>query len=316
MSYKYLDEFTNYGEIVEYSFDEANENIYIALNSDERLYYNEKLSRLLSFRATGQSTTVKLVAVGSPDAVSLEYSIDKSTWIPYTVGTPIQLANPGEYVSFRGTNYSFCKDGYNYYSFVIENGAATAFGDVTSLINGVGGDCDLPNYCFVKLFNECALLSAAPALPSTTASQYCYYSMFAGCIGLQQAPKLPATTVNRYCYWEMFRGCSGIKDTPVLPAMTLANACYMDMFRDCTNLERATLLPAPVLANLSYYYMFYGCTKLKYIRCLATNVSASNCLGYWTYSISPIGTFVKSADISNWPRGDNGIAYNWTIIDE
>jgi len=35
------------------------------------------------------------------------------------------------------------------------------------------------------------------------------------------------------------------------------------------------------LANSCYRNMFKGCTKLSSVTCLATNISASNCLKDW-----------------------------------
>jgi len=58
--------------------------------------------------------------------------------------------------------------------------------------------------------------------------------------------------------------------------------------------------------------MFLSCSNLNYIKCLATNISASNCLYNWVSGVASTGTFVKAADV-NWSSGKSGIPSGWTI---
>ena len=60
--------------------------------------------------------------------------------------------------------------------------------------------------------------------------------------------------------------------------------------------------------------MFYGCTKLKYIKCLATDISATNCTYNWVNGVASTGTFVKAAVIESWTTGDSGIPTGWTVL--
>lgn len=76
----------------------------------------------------------------------------------------------------------------------------------------------------------------------------------------------------------MFNGCINLTIAPELPATTLSNYCYGYMFYGCNNLIVAPELLATTLTYDSYYYMFYDCSKLNYIKCLATNISATDCL--------------------------------------
>ena len=96
---------------------------------------------------------------------------------------------------------------------------------------------------------------------------------------------LPATTLNSYCYESMFSGCTGLTELPadLLPATTLAARCYCSMFKGCTGLTSLPekLLPATTLAMNCYKEMFYGCTKLSSVTCLATDISAPDCLTDW-----------------------------------
>lgn len=104
----------------------------------------------------------------------------------------------------------------------------------------------------------------------------------------------------------------------LLPATALTEWCYHSMFAK-SNIEEAPVLPAKTLVPYCYYGMFYDCTKLKYIKCLATDISASNCTNSWIEHVPKyIGTFVKDANMTSWTTGWNdtkGIPYEWTVED-
>ena len=140
--------------------------------------------------------------------------------------------------------------------------------------------------------------------------------LFDGCDTLISAENLllPATTLSSACYQDMFNTCINLTTAPsVLPATTLEEYCYQDMFRDCTSLTTAPELPATTLAYTCYSYMFNGCTSLNYIKCLATDISASDCTESWVEGVASSGTFVKNASMNSWSRGTSGIPSGWTV---
>lgn len=102
----------------------------------------------------------------------------------------------------------------------------------------------------------------------------------------------------------------------ILPATTLIKKCYDYMFLNCPNLTGAPELPAETLADYSYRGMFKGCSSLNYIKCLATDISATDCTNYWVEDVASAGTFVKSASMSGWTTGDNGIPTGWEVEDD
>ena len=171
----------------------------------------------------------------------------------------------------------------------------------------------LANYCYQQMFYGCTSLTTSPVLSATTLKTYCYEYMFSRCTGLTSAPELPATTLATYCYDSMFQGCTSITSAPELPATKLANYCYNSMFYGCTNLVNAPVLPAKTLKSGCYRYMFYGCRSLNYIKCLATDISASNCLSNWVNGVASSGTFVKDANMTSWTTGTSGIPTGWTV---
>ena len=172
----------------------------------------------------------------------------------------------------------------------------------------------LANSCYRNMFYNCTSLTTAPELPATTLTYQCYNSMFQGCKSLTQAPVLPANSLVRDCYKYMFAGCTSLTTAPELPATKLAQDCYNSMFDSCTSLTTAPELPATILDNGCYSYMFYGCTKLKYIKCLATDISATNCTKNWVDGVAATGTFVKSLNMSGWTTGISGIPEGWTVL--
>ena len=294
----------------------------------------------LTFLAVDDDATVSLNGNGSPSAISIEYSTDCGlNWKTYTVGTTITIPQ-NHRIKFRGNNQTFSNSTSNYYSFVI-SGKISASGDVTSLLNGEGGDVVLPSYCYSQMFYNCTGLTTAPNLPSTTLASNCYNSMFSGCTGLTTAPALPATTLADHCYYHMFSRCKGLTSAPALPATTLANYCYSNMFYICTGLTTAPELPATTLAENCYYFMFtyceglttapvlpattlalgsygcmfQGCSSLSSITCLATDITARRCTSNWLNGVAATGTFTKAASMSSWTTGVNGIPSEWTVVD-
>ena len=168
--------------------------------------------------------------------------------------------------------------------------------------------------CYEFMFSDCTSLTSAPALPATTLAAHCYSFMFYGCTSLETVPEdmLPATNLADYCYGIMFDGCTSLTSEPELPAETLAEDCYTFMFKNCTSLTGAPELPATTLAESCYYYMFYGCTSLNTVTCLATDISASNCVTDWLNNTAG-GTFYRNPSVANdfW----NGKVPNtWTVL--
>ena len=171
--------------------------------------------------------------------------------------------------------------------------------------------------CYKYAFRYCSSLTNVPILPATKISQSCYASIFQGCTSLTSVPSnyLPATTVYQQCYEYMFRGCTSLTTAPELPATTLANRCYQYMFQGCTSLTTAPSLSATSLQPYCYAYMFQNCTNLNSIKCLATNISASNCTSGWVTNVPSGGTYTKAASMTSWTTGSSGIPSNWTVVD-
>ena len=190
------------------------------------------------------------------------------------------------------------------------------FQGCTSLVNAPKLPATvLGDYCYRDMFNGCSSLVIAPKLPAQTLRTYCYQAMFYNCTSLTVAPDLSVLTTVAYCYHTMFYGCTSLVDAPKLPATTLTNYCYYAMFQRCTAILTAPDLPATTLANYCYQLLFQGCSSLSSVRCLATDISATDCTKNWMYGVASSGTFTKATGVT-WATGVNGIPSNWSVNEE
>ena len=92
------------------------------------------------------------------------------------------------------------------------------------------------------------------------------------------------------------------------------NSCYLGLFMSCKSLIKAPDLVASSLSKSCYMSMFHGCTNLKYIKCLATDISASNCTFEWVWGVASKGNFYTPAS-TNWTTDISGIPQGWTRHD-
>ena len=275
---------------------------YVAYIEDaDRIDWNSKeivdyTTEYLTFNILSAGT-INWTANNSSASKTIEYKLNNGEWVSITSNTgssaPTITVNSGDKVQFKGNNAQYATNYLIYNSF----GGSASFeveGNIMSLIYGDNFKNNL-----------------------TISNTYTFYGLFRNCTNLVSAENLilPATTLKDYCYQNMFQGCTSLTTAPSLPATTLADYCYDSMFRNCSSLTRATELPATTLKNYCYERMFNGCTSLNYIKCLATNISASNCTYFWAEGVASTGTFVKASSMASWPTGTNGIPTGWTVQD-
>ena len=166
----------------------------------------------------------------------------------------------------------------------------------------------LGDNCYENMFYGCTNLITPPSvLPATTLTGGCYASMFAGCTSLMTAPELPATTLAESSYNSMFADCTNLTTPPELSATTLVDDCYDRMFYGCTSLTTAPELPATTLTKWCYEQMFYGCTNLNSIKCLATDISASNCTTDWVTGVPPYEAEIEYLELTGTQWIDTGV---------
>ena len=236
------------------------------------------ITKPLTFRATQDSSTVKLTKTGSPSGAFQTSRDGGNTWSDYTLDSAITL-NIGDEVSFRAkADRTSDQTEQNYFQFMME-GKIEAWYNVMSLYrtNDFATHESVVECAFYRLFKGCTSLTKAPVLPATTLANDCYYHMFDGCTSLMNAPALPATTLTNSCYNGMFWGCTSLTKAPALPATTLASNCYQYMFSGCTSLTKAPELTATTLVPNCYCSMFSGCTSLTKAPELPATTLANEC---------------------------------------
>lgn len=283
---------------------------YVAYIEDaDRIDWNSKTktdnkNKYLTFNITSNGN------INVPTGTT--YSINGGEW--ENTGTTITV-NSGETIRFKGNNST-----YNNNTFSGSTASFEVEGNIMSLIYGddFKNKLTISSYnAFAGLFKGCTGLTSAEnlILPATTLADSCYESMFEGCTSLTTAPKLPTTTLARNCYSHMFFGCSSLTTASELPATTLAKGCYYRMFYGCSSLTTAPELPATTLVTGCYYGMFLFCERLNYIKCLATDISPTNCTDGWVNGVSSRGIFAKNPNMTSWTTGNSGIPKGWTVQD-
>ena len=325
----------------------TSENEKVKYNKTEYEKYEKLLLTPLTFEIQSDGVVYWKASDNSYTSI-IEYSLNDGEWTSITsttAGTEI-LVSSGDTVQFRGDNAWYSSGSARSNTFSGTTCQFKVYGNIMSLIDSTGyaSATTLSSaYTFYNMFCSCTGLTNAEnlILPATTLTEQCYYSMFSYCSRLSAAPKLPAMALAKGCYWAMFWGCTNLTTVLELPATSLAEACYCNMFYNCTslttapelpaktmvtsgytsmfngctNLTTAPDLPATTLAGACYYRMFSGCTSLNYVKCLATDISATNCTFYWLPNVSSSGTFVKNPSMSSWPTGYTGIPNGWTVQD-
>ena len=230
----------------------------------------------LSFTAVGGAVTIGMKAFGSPAALTLETTSDPlaGPWNAFTAGTTAIALNDGETVYFRrasATAPATLNGSASGWTFTATGtGLVDAGGVITSLIDKSCERRSVAVYSYYKLFQNCALLRTAPALPATGIDECSYYCMFQDCTGLTDAPALPATSLPRaQSYRSMFSGCTSLTNIPALPAKSVMNGGYYDMFKGCTSLKKAPELLAESLGQNACNSMFSGCRALTTVPALS-----------------------------------------------
>ena len=210
--------------------------------------------------------TFKMIEYEGYKISGLEYSVNNGDWTTLEAGTGVTFGGTNGNLRLRGTNLNGTSvlHQYSTITFTDRNVPVACTGDIRTLLDWNNyATVNTENAMFIKLFENCSVLTSAPELPATSLAYNCYYCMFLGCTNLKSAPKLPAPTLTTCCYYCMFAMCTNLKTAPELPAEVLANQCYDGMFSGCTNLKTAPKLPAKGSQWLCYAGMFSGCTNLK-----------------------------------------------------
>ena len=252
---------------------------------------------------------------GNYNISGLEYSVNFGDWTTVEANKEVTFGGTNGDLRLRGTNTNgtaSALDKYSTITFTDSNVPVACTGDIRTLLDwDYYTTVNTENAMFIKLFENCSVLTSAPELPATSLAYNCYYCMFSGCTNLKSAPKLPAKALANQCYAYMFAGCKNLKTAPELPAEVLANQCYDSMFLGCTNLKTAPKLPAKTARMYCYVGMFSGCTNLKSAE-LSIEFLYLGCCGSMFYNCTNLSSVTMLAP-SNEITSLSGSSYldNW-----
>lgn len=190
----------------------------------------------------------------------------------------------------------------------------TSLVDVPSILPATS----LTSFCYYNMFRNCTSLTDAPQLPATSIPQTAYCSMFYGCTSLVNVPDINITQITgSSALSDTFRGCTSLMQCPIktLPDSFSVNDILSRAFYDCKNMTGEIILPARILTATCYNTALRN-TKISYIKMLATDISASGCLGNWLYGVPNVSTsiFVKHIDATWTTTGNSGVPTNWTVL--
>jgi hypothetical protein len=109
-----------------------------------------------------------------------------------------------------------------------------------------------------------------------------------------------------------FERCTSLTDASNIIINAAGESSYDSSFSGDTSLTSTPILAVERLVKGCFSIMFQNCSSLTHVKCLATDISATNCLNNWLYGVSSTGTFIQAEGVE-WPRGASGIPDNWTI---
>lgn len=266
----------------------------------------------ICFKAGASATSVS-------NRRTIQYSKNNGTWnsITSTTGGTTFSVAAGDIIRFKGTNTTYSTKSASTYSntFAGTTAKVKIYGNIMSFIAGDNfqtAKTFSSTYVFRSFLSISGVMDAENLiLPATALTEGCYLGLLAD-TKITIAPKLPATSLAKSCYWNLFLRCTNLVTPSALPATTMKESCYRAMYYG-TSITTAPDLPAATLATNCYYQMFDQTSTLNYIKCLATNISATDCCRTWVRGVAATGTFVKASSMNSWPTGVAGIPEGWTV---
>ena len=280
---------------------------------------NDELHTPLHLVAAASNVNVALVAVGSPNAISMQYSRNGVSWSEYSIGAQVLLENVGDRVYFRGSNSTFSKSASAYYNFTA-TGYVNARGNVNSLCDPTCESLTIPNatYFFSGLFYNNAYLLSAPLCPATVVRQSTFVNAFRNCTSLlYPPPELPAAYLKTGCYNRMFQGASALLTAPDILADNtngVENGCRY-MFNNCVSLTRAPVIRFAPTGARTCEGMFEGCTLLEHVEVQFTAWPTNGTgTATWLKNVAASGTFVCPSTLDTTTRDASHVPEGWTVV--
>lgn len=217
------------------------------------------------------------VANTSNSNLNLEYSYDSINWNRVLPRKSVPFSKLGDTIFFRGNNPDGLSSKNNYTSFSFE-GKVSAYGNVISLLDGEGKLTKIPSdFCFSRLFADCATLQTPPHILADTLAEYCFAEMFSGCKSLIFTPEFRALQLPKGCYQRMFADCASLKTQFMINALKVSESSCKSMFYGCVSLKEVPDLLARRLESSSYESMYENCTSLLKAPKIEAEILSDHC---------------------------------------
>ena len=228
----------------------------------------------------------KIGTIASLPGVSLEYSLDKSTWNTYTweegTGYAITLESVGDRVWWRAssTNTGFGYDDNTYHKFSC-SGLFNVGGCIMSLLdrNVQNTTTISSDYCFHSLFRQSRIAECGDIIPfnmTVKNTRNAFSNMFYGCSYLTKGPAVVLNdyNINNKTYGSsrlflgFFNGCTSLIIAPRLhlKQLNIGQSSFGGYFNGCSllqNIDNVILEETQYsLGKWAFQNMFQGCKSL------------------------------------------------------
>lgn len=156
---------------------------------------------------------------GNYNISGLEYSVNFGDWTTVEANKEVTFGGTNGDLRLRGTNTdgtASALDKYSTITFTDSNVPVACTGDIRTLLDWDNyTTVNTENAMFIKLFENCSVLTSAPELPATSLAYNCYYCMFSGCTNLKSA-ELSIEFLYLGCCGSMFYNCTNLSSVTML----------------------------------------------------------------------------------------------------
>lgn len=166
--------------------------------------------------------TFKMTTYNDYIISELDYSVGGNEWAAVKKDTEISFGGANGDLRLRGKNTAGTATGtvqyatYATITFTKSNVPVACTGDIRTLLDWNNyATVNTENARFIKLFENCSVLTSAPELPATTLARNCYACMFSGCTNLKSA-ELSIEFLYRSCCDAMFNNCTNLSSVTML----------------------------------------------------------------------------------------------------
>lgn len=162
--------------------------------------------------------TFKMIEYEGYKISGLEYSVNNGAWTTLKAGTGVTFGGTNGDLRLRGTNLNGTSvpGKYSTITFTDRNVPVACIGDIRTLLDWDNyTTINTENAMFIKLFENCSVLTSAPELPATSLAYNCYHCMFSGCTNLKSA-ELSIEFLDRGCCSQMFYNCTNLSSVTML----------------------------------------------------------------------------------------------------